>query len=287
NIFIKLIENNQQFLDKILNGLYSNGRYLSTLKEAEMDEAEDRNEEAAEKLIQLQKYGAYDYRLNNYLNRILSANKDYYYGMALKYEKGKKWEDARKFYRAILVIDKDNFEANYRLGILCITLQDFNDSLDYLQYALKLKGNDPRVLYQIGVLHFSRGEPKLAIDYLDQALQQNGESASIYLYLGLCNEELGRLQEAKRNYELASIEDEKDINIKSSLERINDKMAEEREKWKPAEQKSQTEVEVGEDMPLPIIDSARKVRLTEEEAVLFEKKEEKDKGGNGTNSGQR
>ena len=221
----------------------------------------------------------HDNRLNNYINRLSTVNKDYYYSMALKHEKEKKWEEARTFYRAILIIDKDNFDANYRLGILCITLQDFDASLNYLQYALKLKGNDPKVLYQIGVLHFSRGEPRLALDYLDQAMQKNEKTAALFLYLGLCNEELERFLDAKRYYELALIEDENDINIKSSLERINYKIAEDKEKWKPAEQKSQTEVEVGEEMPLPIEDSARKVRLTEEEAVLFEKKEDKQENG--------
>lgn len=276
SVFMRLFKDTndeQSLMYEIRDNLRGKNRHLSYLKKMELDEADRNYVKGAEHQMFLMNSCMDDYSLWRYLNNLLIIKKEYYYHIAGEYEKEKQWEEARNLYRAILIFDKNDFEANYRLGRLCIILQNFDESLDYLQHALKLKRNHPEVLYQMGVLYFSRGDPGTALEYLYQALQQDMKTSSIFLYLGLCHEELDHLREAKRFYELAMLENEKDVNILSSIERVDEKI-EEKYTWKPFERKSQSDVELGEEMPLPIIESARKVRLTEEEAVLIEKKEE-------------
>ena len=72
----------------------------------------------------------------------------------------RRWDEAGTFYRAIIQINPDNFEANYRLGMLSITVQNLDDAFKYLQRAMVLKRDDTKVLYQMGVLYFAMGRPR-------------------------------------------------------------------------------------------------------------------------------
>lgn len=187
-------------------------------------------------------------------------------------------------YNAILVLNKDNFDVNYRLGILSLTLQNLDDSFKYLDYAMRLKKDDPRVIYQMGVLLFSSGKRKEAMEYFNRALRLNEASPSLYFYLGLCNEDLGKLSDAKMYYDKAHLADPNDINIIASIDRINEKIAREKERQKllnRGEVKiNQNEAEEGEVVPLPISENARKVRLKNDEKVEDENKTDNAGGPN-------
>jgi tetratricopeptide (TPR) repeat protein len=252
-------------------GVMNNSKILTLLKMTELAEFKGEYEVENENLITLKRYSEYKADLRDYISRILSFKEEYYYHTALRLERDKKWEAAQRLYHAILTINRDNFEANYRLGILNITLQDLNESFKHLQHAMQLKRDDPRVLYQMGVLLFASGKPQEALNYFTRALNLKERSASLYLYLGLCNEELGRLLEAKKHYQKALLRDPNDNNIVSSIERIENKIEEEKNRWNRPERKNQSDDERGEKIPLPIIKSAINKRLSDEEAESLRK----------------
>ena len=249
----------------------NNSKILTLLKAAEMAESRGEYEVENENLFTLKRYSEYRADLRGYISRILSFKEEYYYHRALRLERDKKWEEAQRLYQAILTINRDNFEVNYRLGILNIILQDLNESFKHLQHAMKLKKDEPRVLYQMGVLLFASGKPQEALNYFTQALNLRESSASLYLYLGLCNEELSRLHEAKKHYQKALLSDPNDNNIISSVERIENKIEEEKNRWNRPERKNQIDDEQGEKIPLPIIKSAINKRLSDEEAESLKK----------------
>jgi tetratricopeptide (TPR) repeat protein len=250
-------------------------KILTLLKKTEISEIMGEYEEEAGNLMDLKKYGEYRPDLRNYIAAILSFKEDSYYYRAIEYEKDKKWDKARSLYAAILTINKDNFDANYRMGILCITLQNINESLVYIQNAMRLKKDDPKVQYQMGMLLFSSGKPKEALEYLQRAIQLKENSASVYLYLGLCYEELGNILEAKKNYEAALLKDPNDANTQMSLERVKGKIEDEKNKWKTQSLKNDDEVEKGEKIPLPISKAVYKNRLTDNEINKAEKTDKK------------
>ena len=234
---------------------------LTLLKETEVAEAEERYTDEMSSLFQLNRYAEYKTELRPYIKTILSYKEEYYYNAALILERKKDWEGARKLYQAILTIDRDNFDANYRLGLLSLTLQDMEASFRYLQYALTLKKDHPKALYQMGVLLFSSGRPEEAIDYLNQALNQHEKSSQIFFYLGLAYEKIGKMPEAKVYYERAIIEDPNDLTIQARLQSVNAKIEEERNKWKTESPRNEFEAEQDEDIPLPINKSAYDIRL--------------------------
>jgi tetratricopeptide (TPR) repeat protein len=163
----------QRFYSDIKSSIQRNARIFSILKNFEYAESVNEYNEEIQNLFELKKYAPYNDSIKNYVSDQLSFKDKYYQSEALRLEKSKKWDEAAKLYQAILTIDTDNFEGNYKLGLLYITLQDMNSAFTYLDKALKLQKDNPQVLYQMGTLIFFNDKFKEAIDYLEQANKLN------------------------------------------------------------------------------------------------------------------
>ncbi len=137
---------------------------------------------------------------------------------------------------------------------------------------MMLKKDDPKVLYQMGVLLFSSGKPREALAYFERALAFKEKTASLFYYIGLCYEELDNLSGAAGYYNQAATLDPNDKNIISGIERIKEKNKLKRGESAESEQTSNTEVEKGEDMPLPVTESAINVRIEEDKTKIEDKK---------------
>jgi tetratricopeptide (TPR) repeat protein len=252
-----------------LNTLFmNNDEVLTLLKQAELAEAEGDYKKETKILFKLRKLAEYRMFLQSYIFKVLKHKEDYYYNAALQLEKEKKWDDAMELYQAVLSINNNNFNANYRMGLLYITLQDIENSFEYFQNAMKLDQENPKVLFQMGILFYSTGEIDEAIGYFKRAIQQDESSAALYRYLGLCYEKIGKLNEAARNYSRAVIADPNDRETKERLEDVKKKIDHQRKGWEMPEKKNEFEAELDSDMPLPISKSAYEVRLKDDDTSL-------------------
>ena len=254
------------------NQIFYKDKILKLLKSADMSESLQNYSDETKILFELKKLTEYRPELRKYILHILSYKENYFFNAAVNFEKQKKWDKAKELYNAILTINKDNFETNYRMGLLCITIQDIDNSFKYLQNAMKLKKDHPKVLYQMGVLLFSTGKIDEAIEYFNRALQKRETSSSIFLYLGICYEKKNNIPQAEYYYTKALLEDPNDINIKSRLENIKKIKEEEKNKWKLPAKKNELEDEKDVEMPLPINKSAYDIRLGDKEEVEKDKK---------------
>lgn len=246
----------------------NNEKLYTLLKTTEWAEAVENYTDETKFLFELKNIAEFNADLSTYIRFILSYKENYYYDAALKVEKEKKWLVAKELYNAILTINSNNFEANYRMALLCLTLQDLDNSYKYLMNAMNLQGDHPKVLYQMGVLLFTNGKYAEAIDYFNRALEKNERSASIYMYLGLSNEQLNNLPQAEEYYTKALIEDPNDINIKLRIENIKRKKDGIPVVEKLPEQKNDIEDEKGEEIPLPINKSAYDIRLGDQQSPI-------------------
>ncbi len=258
-------DENKQQKTYMENHLKRDSDIYTLIKKTEYAESTDNYENETQYLFQLKKYTEYNTRFREYLDFILSYKEEYYYNTAMRLESDKKWEDAKTLYMASLRINDKNFNTNYRLGLLSITVQDIDNAFKYLQNAMKINRKHPKVLYQMGVLLFSNGRIDDAINYFKSAIAEKEESASLYLYLGLSYEKLGKLREAASYYSRALILDPNDDNIRDRLEKIRIKMEEEMIKWRTGPQKNESEEEHGENFPLPINKSAFDWRLSDKD----------------------
>lgn len=258
------------------NALMTQYRYdkdlFMMLRKAEIAEEEQDYLKEAEIIDSISKKYYYRTDVAKYLEKIIKFKEEFYLNLAIELEKEKNWEEAKQVYYAILKLKNDAFEPNYRLGLLNITVQNIDDALKYMNTALKMKNDDPRVQYQMGVLMFSNGKQADALKYFEKSLQLKNETPTLYLYMGMCNEAMGKIYEAKEYYKKAAFLDPNDNNIKTSLERINEKIQKEIDKWKTNDPKNQNEDEQGENVPLPVNKSAYEYRITDQEAQKMKDK---------------
>lgn len=234
---------------------------FTRLKQASLAESEQRYVDEMEAFFELRRLAEYNIELAPYIKFVLSYKKEYYYSAALLLEQEKDWETAKKLYEAIITIDKENFNANYRLGMLSLTIQDLDASFRYLQQALKIRQDDPKALTQMGILLFSAGRTDEAVQYLNNALGQREYTKPVFFYLGLSYEALGRLNEAKEYLLKASREDPNDKAVQTSLQEIEAKIQAEADKWKIDSPQNEQESEKGENIPLPVNESAIEQRM--------------------------
>lgn len=236
---------------------------LTLLKKFEFSESSSRYDTETANLFELKRYSEYIPELSVYLKNILAYKIHYYKGAALAYEKEKSWQEAKILYLAMLQINNNDFEANYRLGILYLMLQDIENSFKYLQNALALDKNNPTVLLQMGILNFTSGKTTEAIAFLNSALENKERSAALYKYLGLCYEKIGNTEEAASNFQKALILDPNDSETVKKIDEYKKQKERENKLTEQPEQKSDIEVEHDESIDIPVNRSAYEIRLGE------------------------
>ena len=258
----------QAFIQTLATSFQNDDAILTLLKRTEQAEAREDYREETRLLFELKKQAEYKVTLQSYVLKMLGYKEKYYYNIALNLEKNKKWSEAQELYRAVLTINPDNFNANYRMALLSITLQDIEGSFSYLQQAMRINKDHPKVLMQMGVLYFSSGKTEEAIEYFNRALQQNEKTPQIYRYLGMCHEKKGDLYEAERNYAKALAADPNDTDTRARLDEVRQQIDKDSKKWETPEQKNEFDVEQDAEMPLPVSKGAYEIRLKDDEMSL-------------------
>lgn len=265
NSLFKNDKDNQVFLTSFKSELMKNAPILEIIKKAEYSESINAYDQETDLLFQLKKYEPYNVEMKNYLQHIMQFKENYYYSEALRLEKEKKWDDAAILYRAILTMNKDNFEANYRFGLLYITLQDLNNAFKYLDTALKLNNNHPQVLYQMGILLFSSDKFKESIEYLEKAKELGINTATLYLYLGISYEKLKQLDKSKENLEKAILLDPGDAKLQSLINQLNNKITIDTNQGVTEDKRNMSDDEQDEEIKIPVNKKAIKARLKDNE----------------------
>ncbi len=259
----------QRYLVQTANNFFQpDDAILTMLKKTELAEARDDYTQETQLLFDLKRQAEFRIVLQEYIFKILKYKEKYYFNLALQMEKEKKWNQAQDLYKAVLFINGGNFDANYRMGLLCLTLQNIEGAFTFLQQAMRINNNHPKVLFQMGIIYFSTGKFLNAIEYFNKAIQQNEKSSSIYRYLGMCYQNLGNLTEAEKYFAQALLADPNDVDTKSRLDEIKSLIQKENKKWETPEQKNETDVEQDADMPLPISKGAYDIRLKDENDSL-------------------
>jgi len=252
----------------VINDLQTSSGILTLLKKTELAEARERYRDETDLLFTLKREAEFRIPLQGYVMRMLRWKEKYYYDAAVRMEREKRWDDARNCYLAVRSINPNNFEANYRLGLLAITLQDMDAAFTYIQEAMRINANHPSALLQMGILYFSTGKYDRAIEFFNRALQQNEPVPLAYRYMGLCHERLGNIYDAERYYSRAVDVDPADVESKARLKEIRERIQKEQKKWDISERKNENEAEIDADMPLPISRGAYEIRLKDNDKSL-------------------
>ncbi len=262
---ISISDSDLRFYSDLKSAIQRNAKVLSIIKNLEYAESVNEYNKEIQNIFELKKYAPYNDSIKNYVNDQLSFKDKYYQSEALRLEKNKKWDEAAKLYQAILTIDTDNFEGNYKLGLLYITLQDMNNAFTYLDKALKLQKDNPQVLYQMGTLMFFNDKYKEAVDYLEKANKLNVNTSLLYMYLGISYEKTGKDEDAKINYEKAIQQDPNDRKLQLLLENINVKINTLPYSGQEGPKTNMIDDEQGENITIPVNKKALKARIKDDE----------------------
>jgi tetratricopeptide (TPR) repeat protein len=254
-----------RFYSDIKSQVQRNSKVFSILKNLEYAESVNEYNKEIQNLFELKKYAPYNDSIKDYVNSQLSYKDKYYQSEALRLEKNKKWDEAARLYQAILTIDTDNFDGNYKLGLLYITLQDMNNAFTYLDKALKLQKDNPQVLYQMGTLMFFNDKFKEAINYLEQANKLNINTSLLYMYLGISYEKTGKNEDARLNYEKAIQQDPNDKKLQLLLENLNVKMNTLPFSSQEGQKTNMIDDEQDENITIPVNKKAIKARIKDDE----------------------
>ena len=256
-------DDNDRTISSLKYSFARNAAILELLKKAEYAESINEYEQVTTLLSQLRKNSAYNNELKKYIELVLNYKTHYYSNEALRLEKLHKWDEAIIVYKAMLIIDSNNFDINYKLGLLYLTVQDLNNSFKYLDFALKLNKNHPQALYQMGILLFSSDKFKEAIGYLEKAKELKINTSTLYLYLGISYERINNLSKAKENLERAIILDPTDVKLKFMMDQLNQRISLELNYWRNNnnDQTNAFEDEQGEEIRIPINKRAINARL--------------------------
>jgi Tfp pilus assembly protein PilF len=253
-----------------------NSEILTLLKKTESAALKNDYREEARNLALLQKKAEYDYDIRHYIDGILTIKELTYIRAATELEEGRNWIGAKEIYESILILNDNNFEAHYRLGLIHITLQQIDKAFVHFDRALQLEPNNPQVLYQVGVLMYMVGEYRYSLEYLRRAINYNLTHSMVFLYTGLANESIGKYRDAKHYYERALLADPNNPDIKASISRIDNKIDSSVVDYSLPERRNQNEVEEGEYIPLPINKNAIEKRLSEDELKFFSQRAKPD-----------
>ena len=103
---------------------------------------------------------------------------------------------AMHYYHRLLILDAENFEANYNLGYLLVKLKDYEDAIAMLNKAYELDANHFESKHFLGYSYYQLGEYKNSINELTQALLLNSKDPKTYYYLGKSYIEIDKKKQA-------------------------------------------------------------------------------------------
>ena len=133
------------------------------------------------------------------------AYADAHYRLATLLQHKKDTAGAESAYRAALRADIDHRDARYRLGLLLISLDRKSEAMTELEQALKQAPEDPQMQSALSSIWFDQYQSNFAqmADGLKQAIAANPDDPQLYVELGSVYEELGQIDEASGQYQMA------------------------------------------------------------------------------------
>lgn len=101
---------------------------------------------------------------------------------------GNMFKEAASNYLNAILIDRNNFDSYYGLGICYKHLQQYTKAIKYLDIATNLKSDNYEVFYELGLCHLLNNSPCGAIKNFVHAIQLNPDNPDAILQLGIAHE---------------------------------------------------------------------------------------------------
>lgn len=118
------------------------------------------------------------------------------------------FSSAQKRYEAAAVAKPDNFEAQYKNGLMLHLLNRVGEAVGAYLRALQINPNDPNANFNAGTAFLQLGNPQQAVTYAERAVELDRRNPKARANLGAVYAELNRHAEAVAQYrEAAQLEE--------------------------------------------------------------------------------
>ena len=112
-----------------------------------------------------------------------------------------KSSEALGYFKKVLSIQPDFYEARYELGIALAQQQNFDEALFNFELALTSHPNSPEIFYNIARIHDEQKSFEESLIYYEKAIDQNIDFLDAWINKGIALKELKRFKEAMICYD--------------------------------------------------------------------------------------
>jgi tetratricopeptide (TPR) repeat protein len=111
-------------------------------------------------------------------------------------------DQSSKEFKAELVVDPFNFDANLQLGATSRQEQNYEEAHRYFARALKSRPGDPGVRYQLALIALDEGKPEEARQMLETLVRESPQFTEAHVSLSLVYYRLKRPADGKRERDI-------------------------------------------------------------------------------------
>ena len=111
--------------------------------------------------------------------------------------------DAVGYLHRALLINSNNINANFNLGVALMRLGKFNDAIFQFQRVVELDPNHAEARYYLGYLLYEINQYQNSVTELTQALLLNSQNAKTYYYLGKSYQSLNKMKQALESFSMS------------------------------------------------------------------------------------
>jgi len=130
-------------------------------------------------------------------------------------------EAARSYIRNAIALKEDYAEAYLLLTQLEVQEQNLDGAITSTEALAVLVPNNAGVHFELGLLKFSSKDYEGAVDAFEQAVKLIPNYANAKYYLGLTFTQLGRIDEARMQFEDLLVDNPESPEIKDALKTLN------------------------------------------------------------------
>ncbi len=151
-------------------------------------------------------YQTKDTEALSWLNKAIKINSksaDVWVNIGIIYDRNKKLDSAALAYKSALEINPKHAMANNNYAYsLASSNTKLRDALEMVQISLQQEPKNSAFLDTYGWILFKLGKHEIALEQTIKAIDAGGAGAEVYEHLGDIYKEIGKIDDAKRAYEV-------------------------------------------------------------------------------------
>jgi len=138
--------------------------------------------------------------------------------LAFALDKAGKTEEAVSYYKDVIMLYPDYWQANSNLGVILVQLGREDEALLYLNEALRVNSKAAVALYNVGLLYEKKKLDDKALDFFIRAAEINSSDFDTVFKAGLIYERNKAFEKAAKYFKLALTVRPEDKTVKAHLE---------------------------------------------------------------------